>query len=35
MPQIDDAFNTNISDPRILEQKAQQEVSDDEQKNQQ
>jgi coenzyme F420-dependent glucose-6-phosphate dehydrogenase len=30
--QIDDAFNTNISDPRILEQKAQQEVSDDEQK---
>ena len=33
--QIDDAFNTNISDPRILEQKAQQEVSDDDQKNQQ
>jgi len=30
--QIDDAFNTNISDPRILEQKAQKEVSDDEQK---
>ena len=30
--QIDDAFNTNISDPRILEQKAQQEVSDDDQK---
>ena len=30
--QIDDAFDTNISDPRILEQKAQQEVSDDEQK---
>jgi coenzyme F420-dependent glucose-6-phosphate dehydrogenase len=30
--QIEDAFNTNISDPRILEQKAQQEVSDDEQK---
>ena len=30
--QIDDAFNTNISDPRILEQKARQEVSDDEQK---
>ncbi|TLX87964.1 MAG: LLM class flavin-dependent oxidoreductase [Thaumarchaeota archaeon] len=30
--QIDDAFNTNISDPRILEQKAQDEVSDDEQK---
>jgi coenzyme F420-dependent glucose-6-phosphate dehydrogenase len=30
--QIDDAFNTKISDPRILEQKAQQEVSDDEQK---
>ena len=30
--QIDDAFNTNISDPRILEQKAQQEVSDDKQK---
>jgi coenzyme F420-dependent glucose-6-phosphate dehydrogenase len=30
--QIDDAFNTNISDPRILEQKAQREVSDDEQK---
>ena len=29
--QIDDAFNTNLSDPRILEQKAQ-EVSDDEQK---
>lgn len=30
--QIEDAFNINISDPRILEQKAQQEVSDDEQK---
>jgi hypothetical protein len=30
--QIDDAFNTNISDPRILERKAQDEVSDDEQK---
>jgi coenzyme F420-dependent glucose-6-phosphate dehydrogenase len=30
--QIDDAFNTNISDPRILEQKAQHDVSDDEQK---
>jgi coenzyme F420-dependent glucose-6-phosphate dehydrogenase len=30
--QIDDAFDINISDPRILEQKAQQEVSDDEQK---
>ena len=30
--QIDDAFNTNISDPRILEQKAQREVSDEEQK---
>ena len=30
--QIDDAFNTNTSDPRILEQKARQEVSDDEQK---
>lgn len=30
--QIDDAFNTDISDPRILEQKAQHEVSDDEQK---
>jgi coenzyme F420-dependent glucose-6-phosphate dehydrogenase len=30
--QIDDAFNTDISDPRILEQKAQNEVSDDEQK---
>lgn len=30
--QIDDAFDTNISDPRILEKKAQQEVSDDEQK---
>jgi len=30
--QIDDAFNINISDPRILEQKAQKEVSDDEQK---
>ncbi|TLX87637.1 MAG: LLM class flavin-dependent oxidoreductase [Thaumarchaeota archaeon] len=30
--QIDDAFNINISDPRILEEKAQKEVSDDEQK---
>jgi len=30
--QIDDAFDTDISDPRILEQKAKQEVSDDEQK---
>ena len=30
--QIDDAFNTSISNPRILEQKAQQEVSDDEQR---
>jgi len=30
--QISDAFNTNISNPRILEQKAQQEVSDDEQR---
>jgi len=30
--QIEDAFNTSISDPRILEQKAQEEVSDDEQK---
>jgi coenzyme F420-dependent glucose-6-phosphate dehydrogenase len=28
--QIDDAFDTDISDPRILEQKAKQEVSDDE-----
>src|SRR5438093_12250079 len=28
--QIDDAFNIKISDPRILEQKAQKEVSDDE-----
>jgi alkanesulfonate monooxygenase SsuD/methylene tetrahydromethanopterin reductase-like flavin-dependent oxidoreductase (luciferase family) len=30
--QIDNAFDTDISDPRILEQKAKQEVSDDEQK---
>src|ERR687897_1662421 len=30
--QIEDAFDTDISDPRILEQKAKQEVSDDEQK---
>lgn len=28
--QIDDAFDTDISDPRILEEKAKQEVSDDE-----
>ena len=30
--QIDNAFDTDISDPRILERKAKQEVSDDEQK---
>jgi alkanesulfonate monooxygenase SsuD/methylene tetrahydromethanopterin reductase-like flavin-dependent oxidoreductase (luciferase family) len=30
--QIDNAFDIDISDPRILEQKAKQEVSDDEQK---
>jgi coenzyme F420-dependent glucose-6-phosphate dehydrogenase len=30
--QIDNAFDTDISDPRILEQKAKQEVSDDEQR---
>jgi alkanesulfonate monooxygenase SsuD/methylene tetrahydromethanopterin reductase-like flavin-dependent oxidoreductase (luciferase family) len=30
--QIEDAFDTDISDPRILEQKAKQEVSDEEQK---
>lgn len=28
--QIDDAFDTDISDPRVLEEKAKQEVSDDE-----
>src|SRR5574339_897684 len=30
--QIDDAFDININDPRILEEKAKREVSDDEQK---
>lgn len=30
--QIEDAFDTDISDPRILEEKAKQEVSDEEQK---
>jgi len=30
--QIDDAFDTNINDPRVLEEKAKREVSDEEQK---
>ena len=30
--QIDNAFDTNINDPRVLEEKAKREVSDDEQK---
>lgn len=30
--QIDDAFDININDPRVLEEKAKREVSDDEQK---